>query len=208
VIAHTEDLDKGEIYPKEWALIKEIKSQLARGRKCQVLAVYTNKHDETARLENLLRGQGICTAVLRVISAHKRAAWYGEQLGRGIDVAICHPSWWRPDWIMWNKTLDVRGKPSPRFFLWNEFEDGVLIGLESTSWVWVAATEASRAQGSAPILRGRTLITAPRECSRTKPSSSLHVCLRAEEATLLAGCFCWKWLILQAAAILTIRPVV
>ena len=59
VIAETEDLDEGEVYPKEEALIEEIKSQLARGRKCQVFAVYTNKYDVTARLEKLLRVEGI-----------------------------------------------------------------------------------------------------------------------------------------------------
>ena len=92
VIAETEDLDEGEVYPKEQALIDEIKSQLARGRKCQVFAVYTNKHDVTARLEKLLRAEGIRAAVLRASTpTHKREAWYREQLKRGIDVAICHP---------------------------------------------------------------------------------------------------------------------
>ena len=92
VIAETEDLDEGEVYPKEQALIDEIKSQLARGRKCQVFAVYTNKYDVTARLEKLLRAEGIRAAVLRASTpTHKREAWYREQLKRGIDVAICHP---------------------------------------------------------------------------------------------------------------------
>ena len=45
VIAETVDLDKNETYAKERALIEEVKAQLARGRKCQVFAVYTNKHD-------------------------------------------------------------------------------------------------------------------------------------------------------------------
>ena len=58
VIAETEDLDEDEVYPKEQALIEEIKSQLARGRKCQVFAVYTNKYDVTARLEKRLRAEG------------------------------------------------------------------------------------------------------------------------------------------------------
>ena len=92
VIAETEDLDEGEVYPKEQVLIDEIKSQLVRGRKCQVFAVYTNKHDVTARLEKLLRAEGIRVAVLRASTpTHKREAWYREQLKRGIDVAICHP---------------------------------------------------------------------------------------------------------------------
>ena len=59
VIAETVDLDKNETYAKERALIEEVKAQLARGRKCQVFAVYTNKHDVMARLEQLFRAEGI-----------------------------------------------------------------------------------------------------------------------------------------------------
>jgi len=92
VIAETVDLDKGQMYAKERALIDEIKAQLARARKCQVYAVYTTKHDVIARLEDLLRAEGIRAGVLRAsVPPHRREAWYREQLRRGIDVAICHP---------------------------------------------------------------------------------------------------------------------
>jgi len=92
VIAETRDLDEAELYPKERALIQEIKAQLARGRICQLFAVYTNKYDVTARLEKLLRTEGIRVGLLRAtVPTHKREAWYREQLKRGIDVAICHP---------------------------------------------------------------------------------------------------------------------
>jgi superfamily II DNA or RNA helicase len=92
IIAETVDLDKDQTYAKERALIEEVKAQLARGRKCQVFAVYTNKHDVNERLERLFRAQGIRAAVLRAsVPTHKREAWYREQLRRGIDVAICHP---------------------------------------------------------------------------------------------------------------------
>ena len=92
VIAETVDLDRSGIYAKEKALIEEVKGQLARGRKCQVFAVYTNKHDVIERLEGLFRNEGIRAAVLRAsVPTHKREAWYREQLRRGIDVAICHP---------------------------------------------------------------------------------------------------------------------
>ena len=74
------------------SIIQEVKAQLARGRKCQVFAVYTNKHDVTARLEQLFRTGGIRAAILRAsVPTHRREAWYREQLRRGIDVAICHP---------------------------------------------------------------------------------------------------------------------
>ena len=92
VIAETVDLDKDQMYAKERALISEIKAQLARGRKCQVYAVYTTKHDVIARLEGLMRAEGIRVGVLRAsVPTHKREAWYREHLRRGIDVAICHP---------------------------------------------------------------------------------------------------------------------
>ncbi|MGB8772056.1 MAG: DEAD/DEAH box helicase [Candidatus Korobacteraceae bacterium] len=92
IIAEPEDLDESKVYPKERALIGEIQAQLARGRKCQVFAVYTNKYDVTARLEKLLRAEGIRAGVLRAsVPTHRREAWYREQLKRGIDVVICHP---------------------------------------------------------------------------------------------------------------------
>src|SRR5437588_5151244 len=77
VIAETLDLDKEQMYAKEHALIGEIKAQLARGRKCQVYAVYTTKHDVIARLEGLMRTEGIRVAILRAsVPTHKREAWY------------------------------------------------------------------------------------------------------------------------------------
>ena len=94
------DLDKNLAYAKERALIEEVKAQLARGRKCQVFAVYTHKHDVTSRVEQLFLREGIRTAILRAsVATHKREAWYREQLRRGyreqlrrgIDVCICHP---------------------------------------------------------------------------------------------------------------------
>jgi hypothetical protein len=92
VIAETTDLDRDQAYAKELALIDEVKAQLARGRKCQIYAVYTTKYDVIARLEHLLRTEGIRVGVLRASTpTHRREAWYREQLRRGIDVAICHP---------------------------------------------------------------------------------------------------------------------
>ena len=71
---------------------RKSRAQLARGRKCQVFAVYTNKYDVTARLEKVMRAEGIRAGVLRAsVPTHKREAWYREQLKRGIDVVICHP---------------------------------------------------------------------------------------------------------------------
>jgi hypothetical protein len=65
---------------------------LAEGRRCQVFAVYTRKHDVTARLERILSKEGIRTAVLRAnVDTSKRETWYARQIKDGVQVVICHP---------------------------------------------------------------------------------------------------------------------
>src|SRR5207244_5727332 len=65
VIAEPRDLPEDRIYSKERKLIEEIKKELLEGRRCQVFAVYTQKHDVTARLQRILDNEGLRTAVLR-----------------------------------------------------------------------------------------------------------------------------------------------
>ena len=92
VIAETRDLPQDHIYSKERRLIEEIKIELAEGRRCQVFAVYTHKHDVTARLQRILGNEGIRTAVLRAsVDTSKREAWYARQIKNGIQVVISHP---------------------------------------------------------------------------------------------------------------------
>jgi hypothetical protein len=92
VIAEPRDLPEDRIYSKERKLIEEIKKELAEGRRCQVFAVYTQKHDVTARLQRILSNEGIHTAVLRAsVDTSKREAWYARQVRDGIQVVICHP---------------------------------------------------------------------------------------------------------------------
>ena len=92
VIAETHDLPEGFLYSKERRLLQEIKQELAEGRRCQVFAVYTRKHDVTARLERILSNEGIRTAVLRAnVDTSKREAWYARQIKDGVQVVICHP---------------------------------------------------------------------------------------------------------------------
>jgi superfamily II DNA or RNA helicase len=80
-IAETRDLPEGQLYSKERRLIQEIRQELAEGRRCQVFAVYTRKHDVTARLERILNHEGIRTAVLRAsVDTSKREAWYARQV--------------------------------------------------------------------------------------------------------------------------------
>jgi hypothetical protein len=92
VIAETQDLPEDQLYSKERKLIEEIRKELAEGRRCQVFAVYTQKHDVTARLQRILSNEGIRTAVLRAsVDTSKREAWYARQVKEGVQVVISHP---------------------------------------------------------------------------------------------------------------------
>jgi superfamily II DNA or RNA helicase len=92
VIAETQDLPEEQLYSKERRLVEEIRKELAEGRRCQVFAVYTQKHDVTARLQQILMNEGIRTAVLRAsVDTSKREAWYARQIKEGVQVVISHP---------------------------------------------------------------------------------------------------------------------
>jgi superfamily II DNA or RNA helicase len=92
VIAETRDLPEEQLYSKERRLIEEVKKELAEGRRCQVFAVYTQKHDVTARLQRTLANEGIRTAVLRAsVDTSKREAWYARQIKEGVQVVLSHP---------------------------------------------------------------------------------------------------------------------
>jgi superfamily II DNA or RNA helicase len=92
VVAETQDLPQEQLYSKERKLIEEIRKELAEGRRCQVFAVYTQKHDVTARLQRILSNEGIRTAVLRAsVDTSKRETWYARQIKEGVQVVISHP---------------------------------------------------------------------------------------------------------------------
>ena len=103
VIAETTDLPEDEVYPKERRLIEEIKAELAEGRRVQVFAVYTQKHDVPARLERILSREGIHTAVLRAsVDTSKREAWYARKVKEGVQVVITHPRIVETGLDLWN----------------------------------------------------------------------------------------------------------
>jgi Helicase conserved C-terminal domain len=92
LIAETQDLDQEYVYAKERRLVDEVKSELARGRRCQIYAVYTQKRDVTRRLERILTNEGIQVAVLTTeVLPEVREAWYERQLRAGVQAVICHP---------------------------------------------------------------------------------------------------------------------
>src|SRR6266496_1304091 len=92
VIAETQDLPEEQLHSKERKLIEEIKKELGGGSRCQVFAVYTQRHDVTARLQRILSNEGIRTAVLRAsVDTSKRETWYARQIKEGVQVVISHP---------------------------------------------------------------------------------------------------------------------
>jgi superfamily II DNA or RNA helicase len=92
LIAQTQDLPEDLRYAKERKLIECIKADLARGRKCQIYAVYTVKRDVTGRLERVLSQEGIRVSVLTSqVPPDQREAWYEQRLRDGMQVCIAHP---------------------------------------------------------------------------------------------------------------------
>ncbi|MFI5091990.1 MAG: helicase-related protein [Candidatus Acidiferrales bacterium] len=92
LIAETQNLDEGHVYAKERRLVEEVKSELRRGRRCQIYAVYTKKRDVTRRLERILLNEGIRVALLTTeVPPESREGWYERQLRAGVQAVICHP---------------------------------------------------------------------------------------------------------------------
>jgi hypothetical protein len=92
LIAETQDLGEKYAYAKERRLAEEVKAELARGRRCQIYAVYTQKRDVTRRLERILLSEGIRVALLTTdVPPESREAWYERQLREGVQAVICHP---------------------------------------------------------------------------------------------------------------------
>jgi helicase-like protein len=92
LIAETPDLNEDHVYAKERRLVEEVKAELARSRRCQIYAVYTQKRDVTRRLEHILTNEGIRVALLTAdVPPETREGWYDRQLRGGVQAVICHP---------------------------------------------------------------------------------------------------------------------
>ena len=91
-ISRPPELDQEATYAKEAALLSEIKAELAEGRRVQVFATFTGKHDVNARLERVLKRDGFRVAVLRpTVATDAREQWYEDRLAEGVQVVIGHP---------------------------------------------------------------------------------------------------------------------
>ena len=92
LISATPNLSEDQVYAKERRLVEEVKAELARGRRCQIYAVYTQKRDVTRRLDQILLNEGIRVAVLTTdVPPESRESWYERQLRSGVQAVICHP---------------------------------------------------------------------------------------------------------------------
>jgi hypothetical protein len=92
LIAQTPDLSEDQVYAKERRLVEEVKAEVARGRRCQIYAVYTQKRDVTRRLECILTNEGVRIAVLTTdVPPESREGWYERQLRSGVQAVVCHP---------------------------------------------------------------------------------------------------------------------
>ena len=86
------ELDQDKLYPKEQALLDDVKAEIASGRRVQVFATFTGRHDVTARLKWVFEQAGLRTAVLRSsVGTDVREAWYEARLKEGVQVVVCHP---------------------------------------------------------------------------------------------------------------------
>jgi hypothetical protein len=91
-VTEPDDLPESETYAKEQHLIEDIREELSQGRRCQVYATFTGKHDVTGRLQGVLEHAGFRVAVLRsTVATNSREAWYERQLRAGVEIVICHP---------------------------------------------------------------------------------------------------------------------
>src|SRR2546423_812048 len=58
LIAETPNLNESHVYAKERRLVEEVKSELRRGRRCQIYAAYTKQRAVTCWLERTLTSAG------------------------------------------------------------------------------------------------------------------------------------------------------
>jgi hypothetical protein len=80
------------LYPKEQALLDDVKAEIAQGRRIQVFATFTGRHDVTSRLKWVFEQAGLRTAVLKsTVATDVREAWYEARLKEGVQVVVCHP---------------------------------------------------------------------------------------------------------------------
>jgi len=114
LVASAPALDPTIEYPKETELVRLCRREAQDGRRVIVYATHTDRRDILPRLEELLRGAGLRTQVLRAdtVSPRKRQQWVRAQ-ATNLDVLVTHPKlvgtglnfpefhtiiWYEPEW--------------------------------------------------------------------------------------------------------------
>ena len=80
------------MYEKDRRLVALVKSEVAKGRRCLVYTVHTQKHSVSERIKRFLEREGIACAVLGDVSTDKREEWVAKQKEAGVKVIITHPA--------------------------------------------------------------------------------------------------------------------
>ncbi len=90
-IVTPKNFDDTRTYRKETELIRDIKAELALGRKCWVYTTMVETRDAITRLEGLLQKEGITAKVLRAsVDPQKREEWIDKEGARN-QVILSHP---------------------------------------------------------------------------------------------------------------------
>ncbi len=85
-------LDSSITYPKEQALIDEIRSQKNKGRKVLVFCSFTDTRDIIPRIQQKLEEAGILVAILRstTVKPEQRIQWFEDREKENVDAVICN----------------------------------------------------------------------------------------------------------------------
>lgn len=85
-------LDEGTLFPKEQDLIELVKQERASGRRVLVYCTHTQTRDITKRLEQILQGAGLRSAILpATVAPERRMQWIDDRTAQGLDVLITNP---------------------------------------------------------------------------------------------------------------------
>lgn len=93
VVARLEVLPESYRHPKEEELLRLVQQELARGRRVLVYVQNTGAIDQIARLEGVLRQEGVRARGLYsdTVSPREREAWLEQTLREGTEVVLTHP---------------------------------------------------------------------------------------------------------------------
>ena len=93
IVSKVPNLPMETLYPKEEHLLKIIKAEVQKGRRCMIFCTSTNKHDVQPRIEKLLLKEGIKAKTMysTTSSSKNRKQWIKTQVQKGTQVLICNP---------------------------------------------------------------------------------------------------------------------